>query len=129
MRINYHLSKIISTIASRGELKEHFTAHSDKATSTCITQRYESGIDENTIQQRSGNRSTSSLRVYSRSETNKLTIKAESSIAKASSGIKFSAQSKETQNEESSFNVAGPSTKLIRIEANGENNVITFSFV
>ena len=75
--VNY-LSKIIKTVASKGELKGRFTAHSGKATG--ISQMYDAGVPEITIQQRSGNRSLDSLRKYSRSRTGKMTLLASQAL-------------------------------------------------
>jgi hypothetical protein len=75
--VNY-LSKIIKSIASKGELKGRFTAHSGKVTG--ISQMYDAGVPEITIQQRSGNRSLDSLRKYSRSRTGKQTFLASQAL-------------------------------------------------
>ena len=80
--INY-LAKIIPAFTAQADLKGQFTGHSGKATG--ITQLYESGISEEVIQKRSGNRSLSSLRVYNRPGKNVPNIMASEALSAGSS--------------------------------------------
>lgn len=162
MGINY-LSKIIPTIASKAELKGRYTAHSGKATG--ISQMYDAGIAEITIQERSGNRSLDSLRKYSRSRSNLQTINASAALAPTSSkkdqlSLIYDSQVASTSNDgqvtltsnsvatvfpdenvESENGpykcisshgeciISPPPSKRLIIEANGDTNVVKFSFV
>ena len=116
MGINY-LTKIIRSIASRAELQGRFTGHNGKATG--ITQMYDDGVSENTIQQGSRNRSLDSLRKYSRSRTSKATLAASKALAPGDIvGLR-------TQVEESNEKISSANSQEINLACTEDNQIIT----
>ena len=60
--VNKHKNMIIKVIWAHAELSGNYTNHSGK--STCVTQLYMAGVDEQEIMQRTGHRSMKSVQKY-----------------------------------------------------------------
>lgn len=88
----HSISKIITKICAMAELSGNYTSHTGKVSTA--TQLYDVGIPENLIQERTGHRSVSSLRVYNRTtEAQKRKI---SASLNPSCPIKVSGNTKES---------------------------------
>lgn len=123
-----YLPKIIPNITAKAGIIGNFSGHSGKATG--LTQLYEAQVPEQIIQQRSGNRSLESLRMYDRPRSSTSSLLASKAMANTiglqQSGETLSISLRSEPVNEEVVEVV-PKKKML-ITAHGDTNVINISF-